>query len=128
MSDILNTQLNVSEETIHKESYSTNRELVHRENIPGTPFTIITIPGEGQQAYKWDGREEKEVETDGDVSFGTLGKYRITVNRRSISEVRDELTDFSWDVVMKLLAVIIPNEVERILGKYRREEDIQTEQ
>ena len=112
-------QLNASATDISKESYS---ELVDRENIEGTPFTIITTQREQAKGkvYKLvqdaetGAYNEEEVETEGDVSFGVLGVYRITNNRRSKTEVRDELTYFSWDVVLKLLAIIVPNEVKRV--------------
>lgn len=120
MRELLNTQLNVSDENTNKESYSSNEQIVQRENVAGTPFTIITTAGHGKEIYKWNGKEEIQVTTDGDMSFGTLGKYRITHNRVSKSEVRDELTDFSWDTVMKLLAIIIPEEVNRVLTQKQK--------
>ena len=119
-------QLNVSETDTDSKSYS---ELIHRENIPGTPFTLITVPREqADKVYKSvqdkETKEytEEEVETDGDVSFGTLGRFRITPNRKSQEEVREEITFFSWDMVMKLLAIIVPHEVERVLEQRHKGE------
>lgn len=110
------TQSDVYGIDTNKENFSGDEQIVHRESIPGTPFTVITFNGEGKRkVHKWNGREEEEVQTDGDISFGALGKYRVTLNRRSISEVRDELVEFNWDTVMKIMAIIIPAEIERLV-------------
>lgn len=88
----MNTQLNVEEQKESKESYSSNEEIVQRDNIGDTPFTVITTEGK---------------------SFGTLGKYRITEDAQTKAEIVEELQRFSWNTVLKLLAIIVPEEVKR---------------
>jgi len=99
--ELLHTQLNVNDENEHKENYS-NKKIVDRKPLEGTPFTIITKMNDGTL----DGYE-------GDISFGTLGRFRITENKKSQEEVKHELTTMSYDLILKMMAIIIPEEVKR---------------
>lgn len=106
--ELLHTQLNVKNENEYKETYS-NKELIKREVLDRTPFTIITVLAPDSQ-----GQDEEH-------SFGTLGKYRITENRKTKQEIEEELRSFSWDMVLKILSIIIPNEIERILTEISKQ-------
>lgn len=95
--------MNAGNESTTKTDYS--NEIVRREPVEGTPFTLIC-----QQSG-----EPLEGEEQVTQYFGTLGKYRITETKEQREKILEELQQFSWDMVLKILAVIVPNEIERIL-------------
>lgn len=65
-----------------------NYELITRKNVKDTPFTIITNNEEGR-------------------SFGTIGKYKITEERKTPEEVEEEITKITWDNIIKIMTIII---------------------
>jgi len=85
-------------------SLKSNSELIQKHEIKNTPFTLVKV--------------QKE---EGDEIFIGLGRFRVTENYK-MSEVRITGEDLDtvgkkiletnmWDVVMKILAIIIPQEV-----------------
>lgn len=65
---------------------SNSNELIERENINNTPFTIITMEG---------------------YSFGVLGEYRITEKNNSKEEIRKELEEITWNRIVQVLMILI---------------------
>lgn len=68
-------------ETDNKNS---NYEMVEREEIEETPFTMITIEGK---------------------SFGTMGIHRLT-EYGTKKEIRKELKEFSWNRLVQVLMLL----------------------
>ena len=86
-------------ETLTKESTSMNvkevnrqgssEELVKREQIKDTPFTMIGMDG------KW---------------FGTMGEYRMTEQFDNKGELEDSLKCITWNRIIQVMMVI--NEIK----------------
>jgi hypothetical protein len=82
-------------ETLEKESSLTNveeltnkdsgSELVSRNPIEGTPFTIISL-------------ENKH--------FGIMGEYRVTEEMKSKGEVEDELKCITWNRIIQVMMIL----------------------
>lgn len=97
--ELLHTQMSARDENASRESYSLNSELIQRNPVKDTPFEVVSI----------------NIGTDEEAHFGVLGKYRITENSPLREEILKVLQQFSWDIVLKLLGIIIPEEINRIL-------------
>lgn len=69
---------------------NSNSELIKREGIENSPFTIITIDGK---------------------SFGSMGQYRITETKDTVKEIKDELEKITWDRIVQV--VLILNETKK---------------
>lgn len=89
-SDILNTQS--SGEETHKQ----NSNLILHEPIARTPFTITTVQmGElNKQQY-----------------FLRMGDYRLSEIGNSKKEILDELEKENWNIILKMIAVVIQREI-----------------
>jgi hypothetical protein len=82
-------------ETLTKESTSMNvvkankenssEQLVERETIENTPFTMIGLGG------KW---------------FGSMGEYRMTEEYDSKGECEDELKCITWNRIIQVMMVL----------------------
>lgn len=57
-----------------------------KEEVKGTPFTIITL--------------ENRI-------FGTIGEHRITEYSTSKTEIRKELEKITWNRIVQVLAILI---------------------
>lgn len=64
---------------------SSNSEIVKREDVKDTPFTIITT--------------EEGV-------FGVMGEYRITEVEQSISKVRQEIKKVTWNRIVQVMMIL----------------------
>jgi len=69
-----------------KKEESKNTELIQRDKLEGTPFTIITIE---------------------DGSFGTLGEYRVTEKMKTKKEVEKYLKEPKWDTIATIVSILI---------------------
>jgi hypothetical protein len=67
-----------------------NKELIQREEIENSPFSIITTENE---------------------SFGVMGKYRITEPMNSKEEVKKELENITWNRITQVILLI--NELQK---------------
>lgn len=79
--DILHTQTNAEDNPNLKSS-----ELIHREDIPNTPFKI-------------SGNEDKGY-------FITLGKYKLTNNYITIEQAKDAILTNQWTIIMNMIILI----------------------
>jgi len=64
---------------------SLNKELIEREEIENSPFTIITVEGK---------------------SFGVMGKYRLTEEGKDKDEVRKELKEITWNRIIQVMMIL----------------------
>lgn len=83
--DILNIQTN-AEENQNSKNYS-NNEIIHREQIENSPLFII---GNNIEGY-----------------FLTFGKYRITERKNTIVEIRKEIEEDKWNIIIRLISTMI---------------------
>ena len=60
-------------------------EIIQKEEIKDTPFTIITV-------------ENK--------SFGTMGDYRITEPKKTVKEVKEELEKITWNRILQVVMIL----------------------
>jgi len=65
-----------------------SKELVKRTQVDETPFTIIT-------------------DTEKNVSFGVMGKYKITEDYKTEEECRSELKKITWNRLIQIVMLII---------------------
>lgn len=72
------------------ESNSQSSELVTREDVTGSPFKIIGT----EHGY-----------------FLALGKYRLTENCETKEEITELLTEEMYNIILKVLAILIPAEI-----------------
>lgn len=82
VSESLNTQTNVEENPFNSDSY----ELLHRENIEGTPFQII---GNDEHGY-----------------FIAFGKYKLIPNEPTVIKARLQLQYQHWNIVLNLITIL----------------------
>lgn len=66
--------------------------------MENTPFEIV---GEERQGY-----------------FGALGKYRITEPMKTEADVEQYIKDNMYNVVMTVMAILIPGEVKQQLKEH----------
>ena len=71
---------------------SSNKEIVKREAVKDTPFTVITYEG---------------------YHFGVLGEHRITEKYNSKKELIKKLKAFTWNRVIQVL-MILDNQKEKL--------------
>ena len=62
-------------------------ELFSKTQIENTPFLIIH-------------NKEKNI------AFGVFGKYKITRDYNNPEEVKNELTDFTWDKIITVMTLV----------------------
>ncbi len=62
-----------------------NSELIVREPIENSPFTIIGIENQ------W---------------FGSMGKYRITEPMDTKEEVKEEVSKITWDRIVQVILIV----------------------
>lgn len=70
---------------ITKEVPQENHELIKRDHVENTPFTIIELNG----AY-----------------FGTMGQYRITEPTTDKEQLKKDLETFNWNRVIQVLMLL----------------------
>lgn len=115
--ELLNTQLSAEDQNGYKED-SSEGQIVERVQIEGTPFTAIRTQGK---------------------CFGVVGKYRITEYKETIPEVEDELREVNWNSIIRMMAVIITEEVKwgieerieklgQVRGKQMRSMEVKNEE
>lgn len=63
-----------------------NEELVKRETVEETPFTIISV-------------EDKK-------HFGVMGEYRITEERETKEEVKKEVEEITWNRIVQVIMIL----------------------
>lgn len=66
-------------------------ELIHREDVENTPFTIMQIE---------------------DDYFATMGKYRLTELHKDKEKLKKELTKITWNRIVQVVSVMIQHENE----------------
>ncbi len=70
----------------NKDSNSKKEELIKREDIKDSPFTVITTE-EG--------------------SFGSMGKFRITELYKKPEEVKKELAKMTWNRIVQVMLLLM---------------------
>lgn len=63
-----------------------NTELVKKEEIPNTPFTIVEINNE---------------------YFGVMGQYRLTEISQNKEEIKKELESINWTRIIQIILILI---------------------
>ena len=64
-----------------------SEELINREPLEDTPFTIITVKEKG-------------------ISFGALGIYKVTKDFKTPEEVKSYFKDITWNKIANLIIII----------------------
>ncbi len=65
--------------------HSKSKELITREDVQDSPFTIIGVDGK---------------------YFGSMGKHRITQPKETIEEVRKELQEMTWNRIVQVIMIV----------------------
>lgn len=74
---------------------SQNTELLKREEIKDSPFTVIT-------------------ETEKKVSFGVMGKYRVTEMYDDPRKVKKELEKITWNRIVQVMLIMQEEKINGI--------------
>jgi hypothetical protein len=78
-------KLDIQESALEQGKKDSSKELIKREEIENTPFTIVTVNKE---------------------SFGAMGEYRITEPRETAEEVREELKEINWNRIVQVMMIL----------------------
>jgi len=78
-------QLQPSVEKIKKQSGKKKKQLIKRVDIKNSPFQVITIEGK---------------------SFGSMGNYRITEEKDSVREVKEDLEAITWNRIIQVILLL----------------------
>jgi translation elongation factor P/translation initiation factor 5A len=70
---------------VEKQDKKASSELIKREEIKNSPFTIITKDGE---------------------SFGVMGNYKITENAKSKKEIKKQLETITWNRIIQVVMLL----------------------
>jgi len=70
---------------LSKEEIDDRTELIQKEEIKDSPFTIITI------------KEE---------SFGVMGGYRLTETAQTKEEIREQLEKITWNRIVQVMMIL----------------------
>ncbi len=92
MEVIKNAELKTTAIETNKQDFSKNEELVKRQNIKDTPFTMISIDGE---------------------HFGVMGDYRITEKYMDKKKLERDLKKVTWNRITQIY-MILEEEKERV--------------
>lgn len=68
-----------------------SEELIKRHQVKDTPFTII----------------ELNKDENNKIFFGTLGKYRITEDYKTLEECETEVNIINWNKITNICALLI---------------------
>lgn len=98
--ELLNTQLNADQESIDNKD-SSNKKLIERERVENTPFWLITT----EQG-----------------SWIAMGGYRIT-EVKGREEVLEEVGYISWDMIVRIAAIVAQDTLQRHIAGEPGEED-----
>lgn len=79
-SELLNTQTSADENQNREQS--SNTELIHRERVIGTPFSVV-------------GNEESGY-------FVTLGMYKISPHYPTLNEAKEAVEQDKWDIIINV--------------------------
>jgi len=71
--------------SLSKEEIDDRTELIQREDVKDSPFTIITINEE---------------------SFGAMGGFRITENTGTKEEVKKDLEKITWNRIIQVMMIL----------------------
>lgn len=82
----MNTQQQSESSMNADESKDVSSELIKRENIKGTPFTLIQQEGHG--------------------CFATMGKYQITEKFEQPVEVLNYLENNTYKVILSMILIV----------------------
>jgi hypothetical protein len=64
---------------------SGNKELIKKEEIKDSPFTVVTINGE---------------------SFGVMGGYRVTKKTGTVEQIKKELEKITWNRIVQVMMIL----------------------
>ena len=78
-------QLQPNAEQVLKEDYSKSKELIEREEIKDSPFTLISVDG---------------------LHFGAMGQHRITEKFRDKVALRKDLKKFTWNRLIQVMMIL----------------------
>ena len=70
---------------VKKQGKQTSSELIKKEDIKNSPFTIITKDG---------------------VSFGVMGNYKITEESKSKKEIKKQLETITWNRIIQVVMLL----------------------
>lgn len=76
-----------------KRNSKSNNKLVEQQQVKGTPFTAIKYNDE------W---------------FLTLGKYRLTESKKTLSEVIKDAKRADWYRVMQIMNIVLDEKIETL--------------
>lgn len=68
-----------------------NYELIKRKPVKDSPFIVVDIEGR---------------------CFGAMGEYRITEEKESVEEVREELNKITWDRIVQVCMILIEKNID----------------
>lgn len=70
---------------VEKQDKQNSSELIKKEEIKNSPFTIVTKDGE---------------------SFGVMGNYKITENAKSKKEIKKQLETITWNRIIQVVMLL----------------------
>jgi translation elongation factor P/translation initiation factor 5A len=70
---------------VKEQDKQTSSQLVKKEEIKNSPFTIITQDG---------------------VSFGVMGNYKVTENAKSKKEIKKQLETITWNRIIQVVMLL----------------------
>ena len=85
-------QLQQNVDQVDNSESSSKKELIKREDVKDSPFTIISLDG---------------------YHFGVLGDYRITEKTNDKKKLRQDLKKFTWNRLIQVM-MILENQREKI--------------
>jgi hypothetical protein len=72
-----------------------NSELIKRKDVDESPFTVVSVEGQGH--------------------FGCMGKWRITEYLDSVNEVEEDLSKMNWNRIVQVMAIMFEAEKEGLI-------------
>ena len=75
----------MSTKEIDSKDFSNNTELLQRETIIDSPFSMIGAEG------KW---------------FGVMGQYRVTEDYENKKELKEELQKITWNRIVQVMLIL----------------------
>lgn len=78
-------------------------EIFTKEQIKDTPFLVIYNP-------------------DKNLAFGVFGQYRITKDFQNPEDVKNELTNMTWDKIITVMSLVYEMLKSQEKSQYKSEE------
>ena len=78
-------KLETSSTNVEEQDKQTSSQLIKKEEIKNSPFTIITQDG---------------------ISFGVMGSYKVTENAKSKKEIKKQLETITWNRIIQVVMLL----------------------